>query len=132
MALSAMDNRFAFALSAANDARKPSAVPTGNVEKARAQAQDFEATFLNSMFQHMFAGVQGDGPMGSTTGTGPWRSFLTDEFAKTIAKKGGIGIADQVYRSLLQHQEAKTNPANAAAKITPVAAASITAPATQQ
>ena len=132
MALTAVDNRFAFALSAADDARKPAVVPTGNAVKAREQAQSFEATFLNSMFQHMFAGVQGDGPMGSTTGTGPWRSFLTDEFAKTIAKKGGIGIADQVYRSLMQHQEASTNPANKSAKIVPPAAAAVSAPATRQ
>jgi Rod binding domain-containing protein len=76
--------------------------------KARAAAQDFEAVFLNSMFQHMFTGLQGDGPMGGKGATGMWRSFLTDQYARNIAKAGGIGIADQVYKSLLAQQEVRS------------------------
>lgn len=78
----------------------------GSQAKARAAAQDFEAVFLNSMFQHMFTGVDGEGPFGGQGATGVWRSVLTDQYAKSIAKAGGIGIADQVYRSLIAHQEA--------------------------
>lgn len=78
-------------------------------EKARAAAQEFEAVFLNSMFQQMFAGVDGDGPMGGSGATGVWRSFLTDEYAKSFAKSGGIGIADHVYRALLAQQEASAS-----------------------
>jgi len=73
--------------------------------KARAAAQDFEAVFLNSMFQHMFTGIDGDGPFGGSGAAGVWRSMLTDEYAKSFAKAGGIGIANQVYRSLMAHQE---------------------------
>ena len=73
--------------------------------KAHAAAQDFEAVFLNSMFQHMFTGIDGDGPFGGSGATGVWRSLLTDQYAKSIAKAGGIGLADQVYRSLIAHQE---------------------------
>jgi len=75
--------------------------------KARATSQDFEAVFLNSMFQQMFSGVKGDGPFGGDGATGVWRSFLADEYSKTFAKAGGIGIADQVYRSLMAQQEIK-------------------------
>jgi Rod binding domain-containing protein len=74
--------------------------------KAHAAAQDFEAVFLNSMFQHMFTGIDGEGPFGGQGATGVWRSVLTDQYAKSIAKAGGIGISDQVYRSLIAHQEA--------------------------
>jgi Rod binding domain-containing protein len=73
--------------------------------KAHAAAKDFEAVFLNSMFQHMFTGIDGDGPFGGQGATGVWRSLLTDQYAKSIAKAGGIGIADHVYRSLIAHQE---------------------------
>ena len=83
-------------------AGKPSA--TGQA-KARAAAQDFEAVFLNSMFQHMFTGIDGEGPFGGKGASGVWRSVLTDQYAKSIAKAGGIGIADQVYRSLMAQQE---------------------------
>jgi Rod binding domain-containing protein len=75
--------------------------------KAHAAAQDFEAVFLNSMFQHMFTGVDGEGPFGGQGATGVWRSVLTDQYAKSIAKAGGIGIADHVYQSLIAHQEAR-------------------------
>jgi Rod binding domain-containing protein len=77
-------------------------------EKARASAQDFEAVFLNSMFQQMFTGLQGDGPFGGSGATGVWRSFLTDEYSKSFAKAGGIGIADHVYRSLMATQEIRS------------------------
>ena len=88
-------------------AMAPAAVNFAGADKtkARAAAQDFEAVFLNSMFQQMFTGLQGEGPMGGNGPTGIWRSFLTDEFAKGFAKAGGIGIADQVYRSLIAQQE---------------------------
>ncbi len=72
-----------------------------------AQAQDFEVQFVNSMFQHMYTGIEGDGPFGNSTGVGPWRSFLTEEYAKNFVRSGGIGIASEVYKSLLAHQEAR-------------------------
>jgi Rod binding domain-containing protein len=80
------------------------AAPT-NDTKARATAQDFEAVFLNSMFQNMFTGIDGDGPFGGSGATGVWRSMLTEQYAKSFAKAGGIGIADQVYRTLIAQQE---------------------------
>ena len=55
----------------------------------------------------MFTGIDGDGPFGGNGATGVWRSILTDEYAKSFAKSGGIGIADQVYRALIAHQEAR-------------------------
>jgi Rod binding domain-containing protein len=76
--------------------------------KARAAAEDFEAVFLNSMFSQMFTNIDGDGPFGGSQATGIWRSFLTEEYSKSFAKKGGIGIADDVYRALLAQQEARS------------------------
>jgi peptidoglycan hydrolase FlgJ len=75
-------------------------------EKARAAAQDFEAVFLNTMLSEMFTGIGKEGPMGGGAGVDVWRSFLTDEYAKTFARSGGIGIADHVYKSLIATQEA--------------------------
>jgi Rod binding domain-containing protein len=74
---------------------------------ARAKAVEFESVFLNSMFSQMQTGIDGEGPFGGGVGTGVWRSFLTDEYAKSFAKAGGIGIADHVYRALIAQQEAR-------------------------
>ena len=83
-------------------------LPLDPKAKARANAVDFEAMFLNSMFSQMFTGIDGDGPLGGGSGgAGVWRSFLTDEYAKSFAKAGGIGMADHVYRSLIAQQEAR-------------------------
>ena len=52
---------------------------------------------------------------------GVWRSFLTDQYAKSFAKAGGIGIANQVYHTLLAQQEARgaDAPASKAPLVSP-------------
>jgi Rod binding domain-containing protein len=83
--------------------------------KAQKTSKDFEAVFLNSMFSQMSSGLTGDGPFGSTEGTGAWRSMLTDQYARSFAKAGGVGIASEVYRSLIIHQAASSPSAPATA-----------------
>jgi peptidoglycan hydrolase FlgJ len=73
-------------------------------KKAKASAQDFEAVFLNSMFSQMTSGIKGEGPFGDTTGTGVWRSMLTDQYSKSFAKAGGVGISNDVFRTLILQQ----------------------------
>jgi peptidoglycan hydrolase FlgJ len=72
--------------------------------KAKSTAQDFEGMFINSMFSQMTSGLTGEGPFGSTTGTGVWRSMLTEQYSKSFAKAGGIGISKDVYRELIMQQ----------------------------
>jgi peptidoglycan hydrolase FlgJ len=72
--------------------------------KAKAAAENFESMFLSNMFQEMFAGVDGDGPMGGSGALKVWRSFAINEFAKDFAKAGGIGIAPMVYDTILKEQ----------------------------
>jgi Rod binding domain-containing protein len=75
--------------------------------RAKSTATDFEAMFLNSMFSEMTAGLKGEGPFGDTQGTGVWRSMLTEQYSKAFAHAGGVGIASEVYRTLIV-QQAKT------------------------
>ena len=77
--------------------------------KAKATATDFEAMFLNSMFAQMTSGLKGEGPFGNTPGTGVWRSMLTEQYSKSFAKAGGVGIAHEVYRTLILHQANRAN-----------------------
>ena len=72
--------------------------------KAKATATDFEAMFLNSMFSQMTSGIKGEGPFGDTPGTGMWRSMLTEQYSKSFAKAGGVGISNDVYRTLIMQQ----------------------------
>ena len=75
--------------------------------KAQKTATDFEAMFLNSMFSEMTSGLKGEGPFGDTPGTGVWRSMLTEQYSKNFASAGGVGVARDVYRTLIM-QQAKT------------------------
>ena len=77
--------------------------------KAKATATDFEAMFLNSMFSQMTSGLKGEGPFGDTVGTGVWRSMLTEQYSKSFAKAGGVGIASEVYRTLILQQAKRTS-----------------------
>lgn len=86
-----------------------SAAPVASALNAKAKdaAQNFEAVFLNTMFNSMYTGIDGDGPFGGSGATGVWRSMLTDQYARSVAKNGGVGIASHVYQSLLAQQEVK-------------------------
>ena len=68
--------------------------------------------FLNSMFSQMTSGLKGEGPFGDTPGTGVWRSMLTDEYAKSFAKAGGVGISDDVFRTLIMQQASAADPSS--------------------
>jgi peptidoglycan hydrolase FlgJ len=77
--------------------------------KAKGAATDFEAMFLNSMFSQMTSGLKGEGPFGDTTGTGVWRSMLTEQYSKSFAKAGGVGISNDVYRTLILQQAGRSS-----------------------
>lgn len=75
-------------------------------DKTRRTAQDFETMFMEQVFDRMTEGAGEDGPLGEGgTGGGVYRSMLAKEYAGQVVRSGGVGIADQVYRQLLQLQE---------------------------
>jgi flagellar protein FlgJ len=79
--------------------------PAAN-RKLQQTAQQFESVFLTNMFEEMFSGIEEqEGPLGAGPGQSAWRSMLTEEYANTIAKSGGVGIAEHVQRELLALQE---------------------------
>lgn len=71
----------------------------------QAAAQDFEAFFLSQMVSYMMAGVETDPVFGGGPGETMFRSMLSQEYGKTLAQNGGVGIADSVMREILQIQE---------------------------
>ena len=85
------------------------AAPTlGRVDtqaQVRQTAEDFEAFFLGQMLQPMFANLDAAPPFGGGHSERIWRSMMVDEFGKSMAKAGGIGIADSIQREILRLQE---------------------------
>ena len=101
-------NRVSAAKSAsAQQIQAPGNQVSGNPEKIRKVAEDFEAVFLGQMLQHMWSGVKTDPTFGGGHGEDMFRPMMIDEFGKKIAATGGVGIADDLERQLLKLQEVK-------------------------
>ncbi len=73
---------------------------------AREAAEQFEAVFLSQMLAPMFETVPTDGFMGGGHAEQVYRGMMVEEMSKELAKQGGVGIADSVYREILKLQEA--------------------------
>ncbi|MBI1263079.1 MAG: chemotaxis protein chel [Rhizobiales bacterium] len=84
---------------------RPARTPHADA-KAWAAAQDFEAQFISTMTQSMFAGIKADGPFEGGQGEDMFRSLLVDQYGTKISQSGGIGIADSIYSEILKMQEA--------------------------
>jgi len=80
--------------------------------KAWETAQGLEASFLQTMIGTMFEGIKGEGPMGNEgAGQDAWRGMMIEQYGKSLAAKGGIGLAPQIYREMLRYQESAPNVA---------------------
>lgn len=74
-------------------------------EQARAVAEQFEGVFLNQMLSAMFEGVGENDAFGGSYAEDTYSGLLTETYADTITKSGGIGIADSIMRELIGLQE---------------------------
>lgn len=73
-------------------------------EQAEKVAQDFERMFISEMLGPMFQGIKTDGEFGGGAGEDAFRPMLIDQYAKAIANKGGIGVANSVLKEILKMQ----------------------------
>lgn len=96
---------------AAVNAYTPAAARAAGSKEQRAwtQAQNFEQVFLNTMFSQMFTGIGTDSPLGGKQSEA-WRGMLVDEYAKSVSSRGGVGLANHIYRELIGAQEAAPRP----------------------
>ncbi len=77
----------------------------GSEKALRQTAEDFEAVFLGQMLKPMFETIQVNSEYGGGHAEEVYRGMMVDEVGKSIAKSGGIGIADSVYKELLKLQQ---------------------------
>jgi Rod binding domain-containing protein len=77
----------------------------GGEAKMRHAAEGFEAMFLNQMFEMMGESVQADPTFGGGQAENLFRSMLNEQYAKQMAKGGGIGISNAIYQEMVRMQE---------------------------
>jgi len=77
-------------------------------DQIRATAEEFEAVFLAQMMEQMM-GESTESSFGGGPGEGAFKGMLNEEYAKVMAKAGGIGLADNLAREMLAMQEAQND-----------------------
>jgi peptidoglycan hydrolase FlgJ len=74
-------------------------------DEIRRAAEEFESVFLSEMLAPMFESLDTDGLGGGGTGEQIFRPMLVERYAESIARAGGVGIADSIMRELMRMQE---------------------------
>ena len=74
-------------------------------EQIDAVASEFEAQFISQMLGTMFSTVDAKEALGGSGDEEIYNSFLVDEYGKILARTGGVGVADQVKRIMINQQE---------------------------
>ncbi|WP_323013220.1 rod-binding protein [Devosia sp.] len=87
-----------------------SSLTPGQIARVRQQAEEFEGVFLNTLTKELFSSINTDkDAMGGGFGEETWRSMQAEILADTMARNGGLGIAEQMLPDLLALQEAANN-----------------------
>lgn len=82
------------------DSLKPPAVrPRAEDASLAKVARDLEASFLSVMLREAGAGAP-RATFGGGAGEDQFASFLTEAYAGLMADRGGIGLAEAIFRSL--------------------------------
>ena len=78
------------------------------INAAREQATQLEGVFLNTLVKEMFSGIDTNTEFGGGQAEETWRSMQSEYLADSIARQGGIGLADDIMRVLLAQQNVPT------------------------
>ena len=69
-------------------------------KKLKEACQGFEEMFLNLMYSKMRDTVPKDTLLGESNGQQIMQSMLDEQLTKEMAKAGGVGLADMLYKQL--------------------------------
>jgi Rod binding domain-containing protein len=78
-----------------------------SLQQIQKSAQDFEAVFATEMLNPMFEGVEVDQTFGGGHGEEMFRTLVTEQYGKQIAKDDSLGMAKEITDALLRIQEGK-------------------------
>ena len=79
-------------------------IDEGKLKKA---CRDFEAIFIQQMLKAMRQTVQESDLFGKGSEKETFQSLFDEEWSKSLAQQGGIGIGKMLYRQVLSPEEKK-------------------------
>lgn len=80
--------------------RKAKAPESPKQQALMKSCKDFESVMLGQVLKQMRASVQSSDPLNQGAANETFRGMLDDENAKSMARHGGIGLAEAIYRQL--------------------------------
>jgi Rod binding domain-containing protein len=83
--------------------------------KVKSVAAEFESMILGQLLQPMFESLDSDGMFGGGSGERMFRPMLVEEYAKGLAKAGGIGLSEPLANEIIRLQTMQNQPAAGAA-----------------
>lgn len=87
----------------------PAAAPADDTAALRAVARELEASFLAEMLKHAGFGESRES-FGGGAGEEQFASLLRAEHARALADRGGIGLAESLFRALVARSDAADGP----------------------
>ena len=86
----------------------PTSKALGPIGKLRAQAEELEGVFLNTLMSQMFSSIETDGRSSAAASPRkPGARCSPSSSPSAMAESGGIGLADQLVSELMKLQEAQ-------------------------
>jgi flagellar protein FlgJ len=79
--------------------------PVPSAKDTKGAAKEFEGMFLSEMLSHMFDGLEVDDQFGGGHGEKMFRGMLVNQYGKMIANGKGIGLSDQIQKTMLEIQQ---------------------------
>lgn len=76
-------------------------------DQLMAKAEELEASFLAEMLAHSGLGEM-TGPFGGGSGEAQFSSFLRSEQARLIVERGGVGLAELIFNSMVEAENVPT------------------------
>jgi flagellar protein FlgJ len=82
------------------------AVQKNDAAELRKACEGFESYFLQIMFREMRGtGLRAEGVFAKSGAERIFEDMLYEEYSKTAASRGGIGLADMLYRQLSEQNQ---------------------------
>jgi flagellar protein FlgJ len=100
-------------------------LPAAEEAKLRKAAQDFESILLRDVIKTMRKSAGGGKGLLTGVGTTLYQDMMDDELAKALARRGGLGLADVLVRSLHRTAPHTKNPSSSAPAV-PMSSSSTT------
>jgi Rod binding domain-containing protein len=76
-----------------------------DAEKLKKACSDFESIFITKLLKTMRQTVPRSGLFGAGTAQEMYQSLFDEEISKSLARHGGIGLGDMLFRSLSPKEE---------------------------